>query len=169
MTRYAAFLRAVNVGGTGKLPMAELRLICEGLGFSKVQTYIASGNVVFESSLGAAKAKAALEAGVAKYLGKPAGIFIRDKAALEVVTAANPFPHAEGNRLMVILMDSSPTRAIIDAAKFQTNEQVALGNACLNVHYPTGMGQSKLKIPGAEQGTARNMNTITKMLELLHG
>ena len=169
MTRYAAFLRAVNVGGTGKLPMAELRLMCEGLGFAKVQTYIASGNVVFESSLSAAKAKAALETAIAKYLGKSAGIFIRDKAALEVVIAANPFPQAEGNRLMVILLNDTPSQAMIDAAKFKTNEQVALGNACLYIHYPTGMGQSKLKIPGAEQGTARNMNTMRKMLELLHG
>ena len=169
MTRYAAFLRAVNVGGTGKLPMAELRLMCEGLGFSKVQTYIASGNVVFESSLSAAKTKAALEARVAEYLGKPTAIFMCDRAALEAVIAANPFPQAEANRLMVILMDSSPTQALITAAKFKTDEQLALGNACLYVHYPSGMGQSKLKIPGAEQGTARNMNTIAKMLELLHG
>ena len=169
MTRYAAFLRAVNVGGTGKLPMAELRLMCEGLGFSKVQTYIASGNVVFESSLSAAKTKAALEARVAEYLGKPTGIFMRDHAALEAMIATNPFPDAQGNRLMVILMDDSPTQAMITAAKFKADEQLALGNACLYVHYPSGMGQSKLKIPGAEQGTARNMNTITKMLELLHG
>ena len=169
MTRYAAFLRAVNVGGTGKFPMAELRLMCEGLGFSKVQTYIASGNVVFESSLSAAKTKTALEARVAEYLGKPVGIFMRDRAALEAMIAANPFPQAEGNRLMVILLEATPTRAMITAAKFKTDEQIALGNACLYVHYPSGMGQSKLKIPGAEQGTARNMNTITKMLELLHG
>ena len=169
MTRYAAFLRAVNVGGTGKLPMAELRLMCEGLGFSKVQTYIASGNVVFESSLSAAKAKAALEASVAKYLGKPTGIFMRETAALEAMITANPFPQAEGNQLTVILMDSSPTQQMIDAAKFKTDEQIALGNACLYVHYPSGMGQSKLKVLGAEQGTARNMNTIAKMLELLHG
>ena len=51
MTTYAALLRAVNVGGTGKLPMPELRAMCESVGFSKVRTYIASGNVVFESKL----------------------------------------------------------------------------------------------------------------------
>ena len=51
MTKYVALLRAVNVGGTGKLPMAELRAMCESIGFAKVRTYIASGNVVFESEL----------------------------------------------------------------------------------------------------------------------
>jgi uncharacterized protein (DUF1697 family) len=51
MTRYIALLRAVNVGGTGKLPMAELRSMCESVGFTNVRTYIASGNVVFDSKL----------------------------------------------------------------------------------------------------------------------
>ena len=169
MTRYAAFLRAVNVGGTGKLPMAELREICVGLGFTNAQTYIASGNLVFETTLTAAKAKVALEVGVAKYLGKPAGVFIRDAKSLEFVITANPFPKAEGNRLMVILLDAAFTQVMIDGVKFKTDEQIALGNTCLYVHYPSGMGKSKLKIPGSEQGTARNMNTMRKMLELLNG
>ena len=46
MTRCIALIRAVNVGGTGKLPMSELKSICEDAGFLNVQTYIASGNVV---------------------------------------------------------------------------------------------------------------------------
>ena len=169
MTRYAAFLRAVNVGGTGKLPMAELRAMCEGLGFNKVQTYIASGNLIFETPISAAKATAALEGIVAAALGKPAGIFIRDIAALKAVISANPFPHAEGNRLMVVLLQSAPAPLMVNAAKFKADEQMALGDRCLYVHYPSGMGKSKLKIPGAEEGTARNMNTMRKMLELLHG
>ena len=168
MVRLAAFLRAVNVGGTGKLPMADLKVMCEGLGFAKVQTYIASGNVVFETTLNAAKAKAALETAVAKYLGKPVGIFIREKTALEALISGNPFPKAEGNRLMLILLEATPTQAMIDASKFHTDEQIAVGNACLYVHYPSGMGKSKLKIPGAEQGTARNMNTIRAVLEMLN-
>jgi len=49
MNCHVALLRAVNVGGTGKLPMSELRRLCEGAGFSAVQTYIASGNVIFKS------------------------------------------------------------------------------------------------------------------------
>ena len=52
MMAYVALLRAVNVGGTGKLPMSELVAMCEGLGFSSVKTYIASGNVVFANYLG---------------------------------------------------------------------------------------------------------------------
>lgn len=167
MVQLAAFLRAVNVGRTGKLPMAELKTMCEGLGFTKVKTYIASGNVVFETPLSAAKAKAALEAAVVKYLGKPVGLFLRDKASLEAVIGGNPFVMAEGNRLMVILLDAAPSKAAIDAAKFKVDEEIALGHQCLYVHYPSGMGKSKLKISGAEQGTARNMNTMRAVLEML--
>ena len=63
MTHYVALLRAVNVGGTGKLPMAELRAMCESLGFANVRTYIASGNVVFSSKLSETAVKKKLESG----------------------------------------------------------------------------------------------------------
>src|SRR6516162_9230398 len=61
MTRYIALLRAVNVGGTGKLPMSELRAMCCDAGFARVETYIASGNVVFESKAAPSRVKAELE------------------------------------------------------------------------------------------------------------
>ena len=61
MTIYVAFLRAVNVGATGKLPMSNLRRMCVELGFDDVQTYIASGNVVFTSDKSKHAAKTALE------------------------------------------------------------------------------------------------------------
>ena len=61
MTTYIALLRAVNVGGTGKLPMAELKAMCNDAGFARVETYIASGNVAFDSKAAAAKVKSELE------------------------------------------------------------------------------------------------------------
>ena len=169
MARFAAFLCAVNVGGTGKLPMAALRAMCEAEGFTAVETYIASGNVVFTSALSRDQAKAKLEKQLAQHFGKPAGLFLLDADQLKAVIDSNPFPQAEGNRLMVILLAADPLRRIIEEAKNQRDEQIALGDACQYVHYPSGMGQSKLKIPGAEQGTARNMNTIRKMLEIIRG
>ena len=57
MTTYIALLRAVNVGGTGKLPMADLKAMCLDAGFTEVRTFIASGNVVFSSKTSAAKVK----------------------------------------------------------------------------------------------------------------
>jgi uncharacterized protein (DUF1697 family) len=169
MARLAAFLRAVNVGGTGKLPMTELKAMCEELGFNNVQTYIASGNVVFETKLDAKAARAKLLPHLEKHLGKAAEIFIRDVAELQALVDENPFPGAEGARHMVILLQEGATAEMVSAARFQTNEMIKPGSRALHVHYPTGMGASKLKIPGAEKGTARNMNTIRKMLELAVG
>ena len=169
MARFAAFLRAVNVGGTGKLPMADLKAICEALGFKAVQTYIASGNVVFETNLDAAKCKTKLELRLAEYLGKSLQVFLRDAIELERIISASPFTHADGNRLLVIILDHALLVEMITGAKFRVDEEVAVGDRCLYVHYPSGMGKSKLKLPGAELGTARNMNTIRKMLELIRG
>src|SRR5579863_2796849 len=75
MARYVALLRAVNVGGTGNLPMAELKSMCSDAGFARVETYIASGNVIFESK--AAPSKVKVEARLLAYAGKPVGVVLR--------------------------------------------------------------------------------------------
>src|SRR4051812_28498734 len=108
MTAFIALLRAVNVGGTGKLPMSELKGMCEAAGFENVRTYIASGNVVFESPLPEAKVKAALEKALHAYAGKPVGAMVRTGAEMAEVLKANPFPHAAANRTVAIFLDEPP-------------------------------------------------------------
>lgn len=169
MPRFAAFLRAVNVGGTGKLPMAELKAMCEALGFTEVQTYFASGNVVFDADLSSQAVRAKLEARLADYAGKTLACFVRSAADLRAIVEANPFPTAEGNRLMVVLLDQPLAAAALGEARNRVDEEFALAPGCVFVHYPSGMGTSKLKIKGLEQGTARNLNTIRKMLEMVGG
>lgn len=115
LTRYAAFLRAVNVGGTGKLPMSDLRNLCGELGFTDVKTYLASGNVALDSSLTAARTRAALEARLEAHAGKPVGVIIRTATQLKA----------------------------------------------------SGQARSKLNIPASKAGTARNINTLSKMRALL--
>ena len=77
MTSYIALLRAVNVGGTGKLPMEDLRALCAEAGFAKVRTFIASGNVVFSCRKSEAHVKAVLEARLGDYAGKKIDVFVR--------------------------------------------------------------------------------------------
>ena len=105
MASFVALLRAVNVGGTGKLPMSDLKAICEELGFTSVRTYIASGNVVFTSGRSEAQVKADLEARLAAYAGKPVGVLVRSAEELEGVLARNPFADKPGNRTVVLFED----------------------------------------------------------------
>ncbi|BAV96023.1 conserved hypothetical protein [Lysobacter enzymogenes] len=163
---YIALLRAVNVGGTGKLPMADLRAMCEALGFQDVRTYIASGNVVFRTGLSEAKAKAALEAALRDYAGKPVGAVLRTAQDMAVALAANPFADAAPNRAVLIFLDAPPPADALDAVKHRKDEQIALGAREIYVHYGAGMADSKLVIPAAKVGTARNLNTVAKLIEM---
>jgi uncharacterized protein (DUF1697 family) len=166
MTAYIALLRAVNVGGTGKLPMTELKTMCEKAGFAKVKTFIASGNVVFQSSKSEALVKKALESALEAYAGKHVGVAVRTAAEMAAVLAANPFPEMPGNATVAIFLDHSPPDDALEKVSGQKDEQMRLGVREIYVYYGEGMGQSKLKIPAAKAGTARNMNTIAKLAEM---
>jgi uncharacterized protein (DUF1697 family) len=164
MPSYIAFLRAVNVGGTGKLPMTELRAMCESIGLTDVRTYIASGNVVFQSRLSEASIKAKLERCLEEYAGKPVGVLVRTGAELAAVLEGNPFKTAAPNRTVAIFLDAPPPADALAAATGRKAEDMALGTREIYVHYGDGMADSKLKIPAAKTGTARNMNTIATLV-----
>lgn len=166
MSAFVALLRAVNVGGTGKLPMGDLVALCEALGFSRVRTYIASGNVVFESPRSEAEVKAMLEAALARYAGRPVGVLIRESTELAALLAANPFHNAAPNRVVAIFLDTAPPHDALATISNRGNEAIAPGVRELYVHYPDGMGRSKLKIPAAKAGTARNINTIAALVTM---
>ena len=166
MTQYVALLRAVNVGGTGKLAMSELQAMCESIGFAKVRTYIASGNVVFESDLSETSVKARLERCLETYAGTQIGVLIRTGAELAAVLAGNPFRSAAPNRTVAIFLDAPPPTDTLAGVSGQQKEEIALGKREIYVHYGNGMAESKLKIRAAKSGTARNMNTVAKLAEL---
>lgn len=167
MPIYVALLRAVNVGGTGKLPMSELRAMCVAEGFEAVQTYIASGNVVFASDLSESKVKAALERRLADYAGKPVGVIVRTAKEMASVLKANPFPDAPPNWTVAIFLDNAPPADALDGMRGQAeDEEVRLGKREIYVAYGSGMARSKLRIPAATNGTARNINTIAKLAEM---
>jgi uncharacterized protein (DUF1697 family) len=166
MTSFIALLRAVNVGGTGKLPMADLKKMCEAAGFRSVRTFIASGNVVFESRLDEIAVRKELEKRLVAYAGKPVRVMVRTAAEMAEVLAKNPFPHAPGNRNMAIFLDEAPPKDALDSVSGRVDEEVGLGRREIYVHYGANMARSKLKIPAAKNGTARNMNTVAKLAAL---
>ncbi len=158
---YAAPLRAV-VGGTGKLPMTELKAMCEAAGFASVRTYIASGNVVFTSKLGEKGGEAGRSSmRLQDYAGKPVGVLVRSAALKSRGVGGQSLCRSGGQSHRgdfpgcVAASDGVGRRSPV--AK---DERLALGKREIYVHYGDGMADSRLKIPGAKSGTARNMNTI---------
>jgi uncharacterized protein (DUF1697 family) len=166
MTAFVALLRAVNVGGTGKLPMTELKAMCEAAGFDQVRTYIASGNVVFTSTKSEEAVRTAIEAKLQAYAGKPVGVMVRSAAEMADTLARNPFADRPGNRVVAIFVDGPIPDDALDAAKNVGTEEMRLGKRAIYVFYGDGMADSRLSIPAAKAGTARNMNTVAKLADM---
>lgn len=164
MTAYIALLRAVNVGGTGKLPMADLVRIAESIGFLRPRTYLATGNLMFESTGSEEEVKSKLADALTEYAGKPVSVVVRTAAELAAVLSANPFPDRAPNRTAVIFLDSPPPADLEVVAP--DGEEVKAGKREVYVHYPRGMGRSKLKMSIGKEGTARNINTVTRLVAM---
>lgn len=167
MTGYVALLRAVNVGGTSRLPMAELRDIANELGLDNSSTYIASGNLIFASEKDESQVRDMLEKRLAEHMGKPVPVMIRTAAELQAVVEANPFDDAPGRRVLATFLSEPPPEGALEESRGVDGERLALGKREIYVDYCGRLlGRSKLIIPAAARGTARNMNTVAKLAEL---
>lgn len=166
-TSYIALLRAVNVGGRGKLPMADLRELAERAGFRRVSTYIASGNLLFRSALGEKQVRKTIEESLGQYLGRRMEVTVRAAAEMRQVEIGNPFRDVAYPRIGVIFLEHPPPGNLEESGV--RNEVLRPGKREIYVHYPDGMGHSKLKIPIARFGTTRNMNTVARLAELAAG
>ena len=165
MTVYVALLRAINVGGTGKLPMKDLAALCGGVGFAQVRTYIQSGNVLFESSLPEQAVRQRLETALSKRMGKRIDVCVRTAAELRAVLTNNPFPHVAPAKVGVYFQSERVKKELLGNVVAPGGEEVRLGTREIYVHFPNGMGRSKLKLQ-ADVGTMRNINTVAKLVAL---
>ena len=163
MTGWVALLRAVNVGGNNKIPMADLAAMATRLGLSGGRTYIASGNLIFASESEESELRVMIEQAIAAQWGKPIGVLMRSAAELAVVAARNPWPDRPGNRVVALFTDAEPS---LEGMKHLAGEVLALGRREIYVDYGEGMASSRLVIPAAKMGTTRNLNTVTKLAEL---
>jgi uncharacterized protein (DUF1697 family) len=168
-TSYVALLRAINVGGTGKLPMKELKAMCEEAGFEDPRTYIASGNVVFRSDDEAGKVKKILELRLADYAGTKVDVFVRTAREMRDLVEINPYPGEPGNRVAVLFLDRKPPNDLGSIATGVEGERFKAAAREIFVHYPEGMGVSKLKFGKELVTTARNMNTVAKLAAMAAG
>jgi len=175
MTKYIAFLRAINVGGH-TVKMDTLRSLFESLGFANVETFIASGNVIFET---AAKNTSALAAAIEKslheVLGYEVATFIRTPAEVAAIAITQPFPQTEFDQAVafnVIFLaeplDKESTQKVlalkseIDTFHVQGREVYWL---CLKRQSDSKFSNAVLEKTLKRSSTIRGMNTIQKLAE----
>jgi uncharacterized protein (DUF1697 family) len=171
--KYVALLRGINVGGKHPVPMAKLRARCEALGYTDVQTYIQSGNVVFSSTR--AVTPAAFEKALQSEFGFAIPVVLRTAKELAGIAAHDPFPKIERAHVHVGFLAKKPTAAAvktIDHERFAPEEVVVKGCE-IYYHLPNGMGRAKLPLHVDRQlkipTTVRNWNTVTKLVTLADG
>ena len=169
MTAYVALIRAVNVSGTGKLPKEDLKAMGEACGFEQARTFINSGNLLFASDLAEAAVQKRMEERLVEFFGKPTAVFVRSAKEIARAVESNPFADDKPSRVMAHFIDDVPAQEMIDDARDVAGERMALGPRLIYVSYGEGIGSSKLKLPAVKQGTARNMNSVAKIAELLAG
>jgi uncharacterized protein (DUF1697 family) len=165
MTIYVALLRAVNVAGR-KLAMADLKAIAEELGFDRPRTFIASGNLLFASGKSEADVARLLEDRLGTHMGSDVPVMVRTASEMAAIARANPFPGEPASRVAAIFFAKAPPEDSIAQARGIADEELALGRREIYVHYPGGMGRSKLRLPAQAAGTARNMNTVARLAQL---
>jgi uncharacterized protein (DUF1697 family) len=174
---HLAFLRAVNVGGSGKIAMADLRAWLMKLGFVNAQTLLQSGNLVFRGgSFAGAALEQHLEREAEKRLGLETDFFVRTIEEWEDAIAHNPFRDAAKNdasHLIVAVLKRAPTASQVKALEtaIKGRERVRAFGRHAYIVYPDGIGTSKLTLSVIERhlctrGTCRNWNTTLKMAKL---
>jgi uncharacterized protein (DUF1697 family) len=168
MTAYVALLRGVNLLGVSTIKMADLKAIAEELGLQSSRTYIASGNLLFASDLSEEELRLLLDQRLEKHLGRPVRVMVRTATQMTEAHHANPFPEAAGNNTLAFFMNGPPPADLLATVRNQADdERIAAGVREVYVAYgERGIGKSRLRIPAAEAGTARNMNTVAKLAEL---
>jgi uncharacterized protein (DUF1697 family) len=173
-----ALLRGVNVGGV-KVPMGDLRTMLEGAGVEGARTFLQSGNVIVTPPPGGTrKLGKIIEDVIEEGLGLDIRVIIRTRSELAKIVAANPFIGSDVNPTMVhaVFLESKPPPdhvARLDPDRSPPDRFEVSGREIF-VHYPGGSGRSKLNLAYFEKhlgvaGTARNWNTVTKLLSLLGG
>ncbi|MGH1342237.1 MAG: DUF1697 domain-containing protein [Nannocystales bacterium] len=179
MARFVALLRGINVGGNHTLPMADLRTHFEEAGATAVETYIQSGNVVFEAP---ARQGAKLAQKVAHAIELSTGfsvpIVVRTAEAWNALVEGNPFAAEaakDPKRVHAMLLDRTTTKPV--RAKFEPDcrlgERFEMLRDALYVDYPNGSARSKLDVTYSDRvlsctTTARNWRTIVALQNLVN-
>lgn len=171
---HAFLFRAVNVGGTAKLPMAELRELATELGATEAQTYIASGNLIARPPRDPLAFARTLEDSVEARFGFRREVIVRDAAALRAARDAHPFPIVDARFSYLVPLSTTPDAAAREKAvevPVGTDEWQLIGDD-LHVRFERGAGSAELDLNRLLRvlgvvGTARNLRTVDELLRRL--
>jgi uncharacterized protein (DUF1697 family) len=175
LARQVALLRGINVGKHRRVAMADLRGLLEELGYEDVTTYLQSGNVVLTSELAAAELEHELEQAIEARLGVDPPVLVRTRDELAAVVARDPFGDVadDPKRYLVSFLSAEP-----DPARVRTLEEIEIAPDRFVVSgreiyawHPNGLQRSRLAPALTDKrlgvtATARNWNTVTKLLAL---
>lgn len=173
MSRRIVLIRAVNVGSTGTLPMAQWRALAESLGARDVSTYIASGNMVCTAPADFQDFDRAMERAIEEKYGFFREVISRSRDEVIAALAAHPFEVIEPKYSYVTFLTGTPTAAAIEKARtFPTGDDrwEVIGRE-LHIRYVDGAGRPQMKDASIGRalgvaGTARNLNTVRKLIDL---
>jgi uncharacterized protein (DUF1697 family) len=180
MPTYIVLLRAVNVGGTGKLPMADFRALLIALGYKQVETYIQSGNAVFEASATAEKVTSAIAARLEKLLSAPVGVIVRTAEQMKRTIDRNPYAAeaaADYSKVHAAFLAGPAGKEAVAALEAIVQKYPArrdrflLDGETLYLHLPDGAGETKFSGKTLDKAlsvaaTARNWNSVLKLYEM---
>ncbi|HEX9856999.1 MAG TPA: DUF1697 domain-containing protein [Paracoccaceae bacterium] len=174
MTIWVLLLRGVNVAGANRLPMAEFRALLGELGCGDVQTYIQSGNAVFQSDQPKAELESRIAEGIARRFGFRPALFLLRQAQIDAALAANPFPQGAEDPKAVhlfFLAHPAPDSDLTALDALATGgEAFVLTDAAFYLYAPNGIGRSALadKLPRLLKAphTARNLRSVQAIAAL---
>ena len=173
MQKNIALLRGINVGGHKKVPMAELRDLLTNAGFQNVQTYIQSGNVIFQSSTKAIETEKTIQELIYNHFGFEVSVLVKTHKELQTILNTCPFSEEKKKDGYFIMLNKIPDTNLVEEVDKITyeNEEVVIKNDCLYFYCSTGYGKAKFNLNTYERklkviGTARNYNTMVKLLSL---
>lgn len=172
MSRQVGLLRGINVGGHNKIGMASLRELLDDLGFDNVRTHLQSGNIVFTVDTSPDESAGAVEAGIADRFGSAVPVLVRTRDELARIVDDNPLYEVATDpaKLLVIFLSELPDRQRVESVD-PGSEVFALGTREIHLWCPDGVRASRLSAVFWERqlgltATARNWNTVTKLLAL---
>lgn len=180
--KYMALFRGINVGGKNVVKMNDLKQLCHDIGLNKVQTYIQSGNAVFESDIDKESLQEMIHTGFYECFGFKSGVTIRTLdeirflieklpfTAAEIIAAETADPQAE--HLYVYFLDQPPEQSKINSVCKEYGGQDKLWEGRKEVYLlcRQSIRESKLAVRIArtfDSATARNWKTVSHLYDML--